>query len=144
MARDPLAILARLRRLAVMEARRDLADALAAEEAARDGAAAARRALDDEATAGDRTGNAAAYGAWLPSGLARASAEQAKAAAAARAVERQILALAEARAAERAVAAVAERRAAEAKKRLERRLQAALDEAGASVRRFRSEGGRRR
>jgi len=144
MARDPLAILARLRRLAVMEARRDLADALAAEEAARDGAAAARRALDDEAKAGDRTGNAAAYGAWLPSGLARASAEQAKAAAAARAVERQILALAEARAAERAVAAVAERRAAEAKKRLERRLQAALDEAGASARRFRSEGGRRR
>jgi hypothetical protein len=140
MARDPLATLARLRRLAVSEARRDLAEALAAEDAALARATAAEAALTDEA----ETAEPAAYAAWLPRGLAEARAEAAKAEAAARAAERQRLALAEARAAERAVELLAAKRAAEAAKAADRRAQAMLDEAAQSVRRFRSEGGRRR
>jgi flagellar biosynthesis chaperone FliJ len=119
MSRDPLATLARLRRLAVTEARRDLAEALAAEDPG-------------------------AYAAWLPRGLAEARAAAAKAEAASRATARQRQALAEARAAERAVEIIAERRAADAARAAERRAQALLDDAAHSVRRFRSEGGRRR
>jgi flagellar biosynthesis chaperone FliJ len=140
MARDPLATLARLRRLAVNEAKRDLADALAAEDAALARATAAEAALTGEA----ETSEPGAYAAWLPRGLAEARAEGAKAEAAGRATERQRLTLAEARAAERAVELLAARRAAEAAKAADRRAQAMLDEAAQSVRRFRSEGGRRR
>jgi flagellar biosynthesis chaperone FliJ len=140
MARDPLATLARLRKLAVNEAKRDLAEALAAEDAALARATAAEAALTDEA----ETADPAAYAAWLPRGLAEARAEAAKAEAAARAAERQRLLLAEARAAERAVELLADKRAAEAAKAADRRAQAMLDEAAQSVRRFRSEGGRRR
>ncbi|WP_144186465.1 hypothetical protein [Elioraea rosea] len=140
MRRDPLATLARLRRLSVNEARRDLAAAIAAEDAALARAEAAERALTTEAEQGDP----GAYAAWLPLGLAQARAEAAKADAAARASERRRLALAEARAAERSVEILAEKRDAEAAKAAQRRAQAMLDEAAQSVRRFRSEGGRRR
>jgi flagellar biosynthesis chaperone FliJ len=140
MARDPLSTLARLRRLAVSEAKRDLAQALAAEEAALARAAAAEAALTGEA----KTENPAAYAAWLPRGIAEARAEAAKAEAALRATERQRLLLAEARAAERAVELLLAKREAEAARMADRRAQALLDEAAQSVRRFRSEGGRRR
>lgn len=140
MARDPLATLARLRKLAVSEAKRDLADALRAEDAALARAMAAEAALTDEAA----TAEPGAYAAWLPRGIAVARAEATKAEAAARATERQRLSLAEARAAERAVELLAARREAEAAKAADRRAQAMLDEAAQSIRRFRSEGGRRR
>jgi hypothetical protein len=140
MARDPLATLARLRRLAVSEARRDLAAAIGAEGAAIARATAAEAALETEA----RDADPASYAAWLPRGLVIAATEAGRAEAAIQAAERMRIALAEARAAERAVEHVAERRAAEAAKAAERRAQAMLDEAAASVRRFRSEGGRRR
>jgi hypothetical protein len=140
MARDPLATLARLRRLAVNEAKRDLADGLAAEDAALARATAAEAALTGEA----ETIEPGAYAAWLPRGLAVARAEGAKAEAAGRATERQRLSLAEARAAERAVEMLAAKRDAEAAKLADRRAQAMLDEAAQSGRRFRSEGGRRR
>jgi flagellar biosynthesis chaperone FliJ len=140
MARDPLATLARLRRLAVSEAKRDLAQALAAEDAALTRAAAAEAALTGEA----ETAEPGAYAAWLPRGIAEARAEAAKAEAALRATERQRLSLAEARAAERAVEMLAAKREAEAARVADRRAQALLDEAAQSVRRFRSEGGRRR
>lgn len=140
MSRDPLVTLARLRKLAVSEARRDLAAAIAAEGAAIARATAAEAALESEA----RDADPGAYAAWLPRGLVVAATEAGKAEAAMAAAERMRLSLAEARAAERAVEHVAERRAAEAAKSAERRSQAMLDEAAASVRRFRSEGGRRR
>lgn len=140
MARDPLVTLARLRRLAVSEAKRDLAAAIGAEGAAIARATAAEAALETEA----RDADPGSYAAWLPRGLVIAATEAGRAEAAIQAAERMRIALAEARAAERAVEHVAERRAAEAAKTAERRAQAMLDEAAASVRRFRSEGGRRR
>lgn len=76
MARDALATLARLRRLAVTEARRALAEALRVEERIAAEAVAAERALMAEAEAGDP----AAYAAWLPRGVAEARAAAAKAA----------------------------------------------------------------
>ncbi len=140
MARDPLVTLARLRRLAVSEAKRDLAEALLAEDEALTRAAAAEAALTAEA----ETTEPGAYAAWLPRGLAVAQAEATRAAAARRATERRRIALADARAAERAVEILAARQAAEAARAEDRLAQARLDEAAQSIRRFRSEGGRRR
>jgi flagellar biosynthesis chaperone FliJ len=128
--RDRFATLARLRRLAVDQAKRDLADALA-EAGARDRAAAAALLLLDREAASDP----ALYGAWLPAGLRRAGEAQAAAEAAAAAVATARALLAEARAAERAVELMAERYAAAAAKRAARRAQAALDEAGQTRRR---------
>ena len=110
--RDPFATLARLRRLAVDEAKRDLADALAESSARERAAAQALLLLDQEALA-----DAALYGAWLPAGLKRAGEAAAEAEAAEIAVETARTLLAEARAAERAVELMAERYATEAEKR---------------------------
>lgn len=130
--RDPFATLQRLRGLAVDEAKRDLADALAEAGAREKAAAAALRALELEASAG-----AALYGAWLPVGLKRAGEAAAEAEAAELAVAAARGLLAEARAAERAVELMAERHAAEAEKRAARKAQMALDEAAETRRRHR-------
>lgn len=128
--RDPFATLARLRRLAVDEAKRDLADALAEAAARERAAAAALGALEVEAAA-----DAALYGAWLPTGLRRAGEAAAQAEAAELAVDTARALLAEARAAERAVELMAERYAAEAEKRAARKEQMVLDEAAETRRR---------
>jgi flagellar biosynthesis chaperone FliJ len=130
--RDPFATLARLRRLAVDEAKRDLADALAEARVREEAAARALLLLDQEASA-----EAALYGAWLPAGLKRAGEAAAEAEAAEIAVEAARALLAEARAAERAVEVMAERYAAEAEKRAARRTQMMLDEAAETRRRQR-------
>ncbi|WP_439576634.1 hypothetical protein [Elioraea sp.] len=128
--RDPFATLARLRRLAVDEAKRDLADALAEASARERAAATALLLLDQEASA-----EAALYGAWLPTGLKRAGEAAAEAEAAEIAVEAARALLAEARAAERAVELMAERYATDAAKRQARKTQAVLDEAAETRRR---------
>lgn len=130
--RNPFATLARLRRLAVDEAKRDLADALAEAAAREKAAAAALRALEVEATA-----DPALYGAWLPTGLKRAGEAAAEAEAAELAVETARALLAEARAAERAVELMAERYATAAARRAARKTQAVLDEAAQMRRRQR-------
>lgn len=130
--RDPFATLARLRRLAVDEAKRDLADALAEAGAREKAAQAALRALEVEASA-----DATLYGAWLPSGLRRAGEAAAEAEAAEIAVDTARALLAQARAAERAVELMAERYETEASKRAARKAQAVLDEAAETRRRHR-------
>lgn len=128
--RDPFATLARLRRLAVDEAKRDLADALAEAGARERAAQAALRTLEVEASA-----DAALYGAWLPAGLRRAGEAAAEAEAAEIAVDTARALLAHARAAERAVELMAERYETEASKRAARKAQSVLDEAAETRRR---------
>jgi flagellar biosynthesis chaperone FliJ len=127
-ARDPLAVLARLRRLEVDQAKRQLAERLRAHALAEHGVRAAEAALTAEAEVQD---DSAAFGAWLPRGLAER--ERAKghlrladqAAAAARE------ALVAARAAERAAELLRERRAEEERREAERRAAADLNETAA-------------
>ncbi|MBL6454796.1 hypothetical protein JMJ55_05635 [Belnapia sp. T6] len=125
MQRDPLAALARLRRLETDMARRALAEAEARLLAAEARASAADSALSAEAG----EGMPAEYGAWLRRGLAerdRAARSLGFAeggAAQARAV------LAGHRAAERALANLRESRAEAERRAAARRAQALLDEA---------------
>jgi flagellar export protein FliJ len=122
---DPLSALARLRRFQVTTARRHLADRHAAAELAVRRQEEAAAALRVEGAQGD----AAAYAAWLPRGLAehdraRLAAHQAES----RVAEAQD-ALGAARAAERLVETLREARAEEARRAALRRGQALLDEA---------------
>jgi len=123
MARDPLTVLARLRRLEVEQARRMLASQREERDAAATRAAAAEEALRAEAD-----GSPADYAAFLPRGMA----ERERAAAALRraqaALELARIALADRRAQERAVEQLAELRAATAQAEAARREQALLDD----------------
>jgi uncharacterized tellurite resistance protein B-like protein len=125
MARDPLARLARLRRIETEAARRRLGQAAGRADDAKAREAAAGAALTEE-----RAAHAGDYATWLPRGLA----ERDRAAVARRIAEAALaetrLALGEARAAERAVELLQEARAEAAACRAARRAQALLDEAG--------------
>jgi hypothetical protein len=123
MARDPLLILSRLRRLEVAEARRAVAARGAEADAAARQRAAALRALDEEAAAAP-----ADYAAFLPRALAEgeAAAQAVRRAEAGLDVARQGLAVA--RAAERAVQEVAARRRAATREKAARQAQARLDD----------------
>ena len=126
---DPLATLARLRRLEVAEARRNLAERNAALAAAEARLAAARAAPAAEAAATAEF-PLADYAAWLPLGLAEreraARAERHSAGLAGMARE----ALALRRAAERQVELLREEPAAAAALKAKRKAQALLDEFG--------------
>lgn len=100
-----------------------MGEARAAEDAARDGEAACRAAIADEARAPGPF-----FAAWVPVALAGVERAASRAAvAAARAAEAQA-ALAQAAASERAVRRLAERRAAEQRKASLRRAQRAIDD----------------
>ncbi|MBP0492021.1 hypothetical protein [Roseomonas indoligenes] len=127
MRRDPLAVLARLRGAAVMEARRRVSEAALARALAEAGVAEAGAALRREADIGGPD-----HAVWLPRGLAaRDSAEAGVRSAAARAEEAAV-GLGAARAAERAVEELAALRDAEARRKALRAEGRLLDEAGAS------------
>ena len=127
MARDPLASLARLRRLETAMARRDLAERLGAVAAAEQRQALAIAAIQQEA-AGDAPAD---YARWLPRGLAeRDRADRLHKHAEYRLEEAQT-ALAGARAAERSVEWLQEERAREQRETQERKRQALLDDAAA-------------
>jgi flagellar biosynthesis chaperone FliJ len=136
MARDPLAVLARLRRLETETARRRLGEAYGRLAGAEARAAEAGAALTRQGTLGLPTD----YGTWLTRGLAerdradraRGFAEATAAAAAA--------SLGEARAAERGLELLREARAERAQQQARRRAQALLDEVGARPRHGRSPG----
>ena len=126
MARDPLAVLARLRQIETEAARRRLGQAVGRAEVALLAEASARGALVAEASAPGPD-----YGAWLPRGLAQRD----RAALARRRAEAGLAeaaaALGEARAAERAVELLAATQARLARRQAARRAQAQLDEAAA-------------
>jgi flagellar biosynthesis chaperone FliJ len=128
MARDPLRVLARLRRLEVDQAKRQLAERLRAHALAGRGVAAAEAALVAEAEVQD---DPAAFGAWLPRGLAeRKRAERGLAHTTLRSEEARS-AMTALRAAERAVEAMRDRRAAASSRQATRRDQQRLDELAA-------------
>ncbi len=133
-----LAVLARLRRFEVAAGRRRLAEAIAAGVEAELRRVAAATALQGEAAAGD----AGAYAAWLPRGLA----ERDRAAAALHLAEERVAgaraALTAARTAERVVELLQERQDAATRRTAARRAQAALDEA--AIVRTRPDAGRQR
>ena len=132
--RDPLAVLARLRGIAVMEARRSLAEESTAHAAAEERERSAAQALRDEARHAG-----AEYAAWLPRGLAlREAAGGALRVAEGRLAE-ATAALGGARASERSVERLAELREEESRRLLQRAEQRALDEAGARGARRRAE-----
>lgn len=124
MPRDPLTVLARLRRLEVEQARRMLASQQEALTAAHARAAAAETAL-----ASEQGSDPADYAAFLPKGLA----EREKAAQAVRRAQASLevarVALAERRTRERAVELLQAQRDAAARQDAARREQAVLDEA---------------
>jgi hypothetical protein len=129
MARDPLAALARLRRLETAESKRRLALQLGQESAAAERLAAAAAALQAEHAAGE-----AAWRLWLPRGLAvRDRAALAQGQATNRRRDAQAV-VAECRAAERAVELLRDRRATEARRQALRRAQALLDDAARRTR----------
>ena len=124
MPRDPLAALARLRRLETTEAKRRLGDAFHRLDGAERRIAAAAASLPGEAAAGV----AGDYALWLRRGLAeRDRAMIARGLAEAGAATAQAL-LAEASAAERALAQLREAQRQAARQRQARRQQAALDD----------------
>jgi hypothetical protein len=128
-SRDPLAVLARLRRLETDQARRLLADRLARGGAATGRAEAAAAALVSEAAATTQPGD---YGAWLTRGLAeRARAEHALLLAR-QEEDAARQALAAARSAERAVETLAAERARRAAREALRADQARLDDRAAT------------
>jgi len=124
MARDPLEVLARLRRLETRAAQRHLAERLAVLQAAESRLQAATQAPAAEAA----TDDPAAFGAWLP----RALAERERAGLALHQAEASITAAREAlavvRAAERAIEMVQEGRMQAARRARARREQAVLDD----------------
>jgi hypothetical protein len=123
---DPLAVLARLRGIAVMEARRSLAEEATVRADAEERERAAGRALRDEARHAG-----AEYAAWLPRGLAEREAAGGELRIAEARVAEATAALGDARAAERSVERLAELREEEARRLVQRAEQRALDEAGA-------------
>jgi len=123
---DPLATLARLRRLEVAQARKQLAErnaALAAAEARHDAACAApgREAA---------TAHPADYAAWLPLGLAERERAARAAQHSASLAQMARDALAVQRTAQRQVELLREQQAAAAALKLRRKQQALLDEFG--------------
>ena len=125
MAKDPLATLQKLRRLEAQTERRALAERLAAEEAARQAAAAADQTLRQERSEGWNPN----LGAFIQKALDdRAAAREAEERAR-QATDRQRQILADARAAERVVEKLRENRAAEAAREEARREQNLMDEA---------------
>lgn len=140
MRRDPLLALARLRRLGLEVAERELAACQRATLAAEQEHAASRAAIGQEAAAAAEMAVAAsastsasaasAYAIWLPAGLAAAR----DAAARQQACEQDSAAaqsqVAARRAAKRAVAVLLEQRAALRQSEAGRREQAVLDEHG--------------
>ncbi len=124
MARDPLAVLTRLRQIETEQARRRLGQAVGRTEVALLAEGAASAALVAEAVA-----PGADYAAWLPRGLAQRD----RAALARRRAEvglaEAAAALGAARAAERAVELIAAARDRLARRQAARRVQALLDEA---------------
>jgi len=126
MARNPLATLARLRRVETEAARRRLGQAVGrAEDAAQ------REAAASQAIILERELHPTGYAAWLPRGLASRDRAAVGRRIAEAGLEEARIALGGTRAAERAVEALRERRADEALRRLARRDQAKLDEAAA-------------
>jgi flagellar biosynthesis chaperone FliJ len=127
MQRDPLAVLARLRRLETEAARRRLGEAYGRLAGAEARVAEAGAALTREGTLALPTD----YGTWLARGLAeRERADRARGFAEATATA-AAASLGEARAAERGLEMLREARAERARQRGQRRAQALLDEAGA-------------
>jgi hypothetical protein len=127
MARDPLAALARLRRLESDAARRVLGEANTRLAAAEARAASASAALAAEA----RPGGEGDYGRWLLRGLAERDRANRAAGFATDSAELAQQGLAECRAAERALGLLREARAAASRRKALRRAQALLDEAAA-------------
>jgi hypothetical protein len=123
MARDPLAVLARLRRLEVAQARRDLAIRAAALERAATRIKAADATLDAE-----RAHAPADYAAFLPRGLAAREDAALAVRRAQAALEVARIALADRRAQERAVEVTLDQRAAAQREERARRNQALLDD----------------
>ncbi len=135
---DPLATLARLRRLEVAQARKQLAErnaALAAAEVRHD---AARAAPGREAEAAKCAASAAmthpaayaAYAAWLPLGLAERERAARAAQHSANLVQMARDALAVQRTAERQVELLREQQAAALARKVRRKQQSLLDEFG--------------
>ncbi|MCO6414898.1 hypothetical protein JYK14_01740 [Siccirubricoccus sp. KC 17139] len=127
MPRDPLAVLARLRRLETETARRRLGEAYGRLGAAEERVEAAAAALTLQAG----HGLPADYGTWLQRGLAERERAQRAVGVAERVAAAAAEALGEARAAERGLEKLREARAEAAAKRAARKAQALLDEAGA-------------
>ena len=122
---DPLASLARLRRLQTGAARRRLA-----EDADRSLAAEARAEAAGAALLAERDAGAPAdYAAWIGKGIAERDRTALGATHAAKRLAEGRAALAEARAAERCIEQLMRDRAAAAKSRQERKAQAATDDA---------------
>ncbi|GGC34903.1 hypothetical protein GCM10011504_11630 [Siccirubricoccus deserti] len=127
MPRDPLAVLARLRRLETEAARRRLGEAYGRLAGAEERAAGAGAALTREGTLGLPSD----YGTWLTRGLAeRDRADRARGFAEATATA-AAASLGEARAAERGLEMLRKARAERARQRVQRQAQLLLDEAGA-------------
>jgi hypothetical protein len=122
---DPLASLARLRRLETAAARRRLAEDADRLLAAEGRADAARAALRMEGEAGPP----ADYAAWVGRGMAERDRAALGAAHAAERVEQGRTAVAEARVAERCVEQLLMDRRAEARARQMRKAQASMDDA---------------
>lgn len=129
MARDPLAALARLRRLESDEARRVLGEANTRLAAAEARSASAEAALSAEGTSGGEGD----YGRWLPRGLAERDRATRAAGFAVESAEIARQGLVERRAAERALAQMREVRAETACRKALRQAQLLLDEAAARL-----------
>ena len=122
---DPLASLARLRRLETGTARRRLAEDTGRLLAAEERAEAARAALCSEQGAGA----AADYAAWVGRGMAERDRAALGAAHAAERLAQGRAALAEARVAERCIERLLLDRQSDARARLVRKAQAGMDDA---------------
>jgi flagellar protein FliJ len=128
-----LAVVARLRKLAVDQARRELAARLSVEAAATSAEAAAQAALHNEhvaARALPTEEERGAFAAWLPRGLLAIAQTQEARVQAEGAADGARIALAGARAADEAVQQMLAREAAMLAAAAARREQAVLDELG--------------
>ena len=126
MARDPLAVLARLRRMETEAARRLVGQAVGRVEAAAQRVTSATVALEAE-----RAEHPLDYGTWLPRGLAARDRALAAGRISEAALAESRILLGEARAAERVVETLQEARTEALAKQLGRKAQARLDEAAA-------------
>lgn len=129
MARDPLAALARLRRLESDEARRALGEANTRLAAAEARSVSAEAALSAEGAPGGEGD----YGRWLIRGLAERDRAARAVGFAVESAEIARQGLAERRAAERALAQLREVRAEIARRKIFRQGQLLLDEAAARL-----------
>jgi flagellar export protein FliJ len=132
MSQDPLEALLRLRRMAVDEARRDIAACLRVESEAAAAVAAIEAAIERETeaaislAAGDA--EVEAFGAWFRRIRPKQAAAEAAEAEAETATARARILLGAARAAVRAAEEMLEKRAAEAQAAAERKAQGEIDE----------------